>query len=325
VLILSHIYLVYGSTKPLVEEKVDKIIHQYIAELDDFNFSRYDLQETPFEVIAEDAMTLPFLSDQKVIVINNSFIFTGEKLKIAHEINLDKVVDFLEKYEGPNIVIFKVLQDKLDERKKIVKRIKKLHTIEKIEPLDENGMKQLIKKRFNEQFKDIKADALEEMIHLTGINYSNVVKEMDKLVLFIGDNPVITKKDVTEVVSRSLEQNVFLLTDYIAKGDKKRAVHLLKDLINMKEEPIKLLALISSQYRLFYQVKILSQKGFSEAQIAKQVKVHPYRVKLALRKVRTTDLKQLLNIIKECGDTDYALKSSYLDKVLILELFILKI
>lgn len=324
-LILSHIYLVYGSTKPLVEDKVDNIVQQFFATPDDFNFSRYDLQETPFEAIAEDAMTLPFLSDQKVIVVNNSFIFTGEKVKTAHEIDLEKVVTFLEKFDGPNIVIFKILQDKLDERKKIVKRIKKMHSVEKIEPLDETGMKQLIKQSFNQQFKDIKADALDEMIHLTGLNYSNVVKEMDKLILFVGDNPIITKNDVSDVVSRSLEQNVFLLTDYIAKGDKKRAVHLLKDLINMKEEPIKLLALISSQYRLFYQVKILSQKGFSEAQIAKQVKVHPYRVKLALRKVKSMDLDVLLNIMKECAETDYALKSSYLDKVLILELFILKI
>lgn len=322
---MSHIHLIYGSTKPLVEEKVTSIINQYIKHVDDFNFSKYDLQETTFEIIAEDAMTIPFLSDQKVILINNSFIFTGEKVKLAHDMDLDKVVDFLEKFNGPNIVIFKVLQDKLDERKKIVKRIKKMHSVTKIEPLDEAGMKRLIKQNFNQQFKDIKADALDELIHLVGLNYTNIVKEMDKLLLYIGDKTVISKQDVSDVVSRSLEQNVFLLTDYIARQDKKNAVLLLKDLINMKEEPIKLLALISSQYRLYYQVKILAQKGYSEQQIAKEVKVHPYRVKLALRKVSRMELAQLLNIIDECAETDYALKSSYLDKVLILELLILKI
>lgn len=322
---MSHIHLIYGSTKPLVEDKVTSIINQYIEHVDDFNFSKYDLQETPFEIIAEDAMTIPFLSDQKVILINNSFIFTGEKVKLTHDMDLDKVVDFLEKFNGPNIVIFKVLQDKLDERKKIVKRIKKMHSVTKIEPLDEAGMKRLIKQNFNQQFKDIKADALDELIHLVGLNYTNLVKEVDKLLLYIGDKTVITKQDVSDVVSRSLEQNVFLLTDYITRQDKKNAVLLLKDLINMKEEPIKLLALISSQYRLYYQVKILAQKGFSEQQIAKEVKVHPYRVKLALRKVSRMELAQLLNIIDECAETDYALKSSYLDKVLILELLILKI
>ena len=39
----------------------------------------------------------------------------------------------------------------------------------------------------------------------------------------------------------------------------------------MKEEPIKLLALITSNYRLYYQCKILSRKGYSGQQIAKQL------------------------------------------------------
>ena len=47
----------------------------------------------------------------------------------------------------------------------------------------------------------------------------------------------------------------------------------------MKEEPIKLLALITSNYRLYYQCKILAQKGYSGQQIAKTINVHPYRVK----------------------------------------------
>ncbi len=83
------------------------------------------------------------------------------------------------------------------------------------------------------------------------------------------------------MINRSLEQNVFLLTEYIQKR-KKRTSNSFIYLITMKEEPIKLLALITSNYRLFYQCKILSQKGYSGQQIAKTIGVHPYRVKLAL-------------------------------------------
>ena len=44
----------------------------------------------------------------------------------------------------------------------------------------------------------------------------------------------------------------------------------------MKEEPIKLLALITSNYRLYYQCKILSQKAIvGNNQGA--VNAHPYR------------------------------------------------
>ena len=92
----------------------------------------------------------------------------------------------------------------------------------------------------------------------------------------------------------------------------------------MKEEPIKLLALITSNYRLYYQCKILAQRAIV-AKIAKTINVHPYRVKLALNQVRHYELGQLLNIINNCAETDYKLKSSYMDKHLILELFILSL
>ncbi|PTE55374.1 DNA polymerase III subunit delta, partial [Staphylococcus epidermidis] len=104
-----------------------------------------------------------------------------------------------------------------------------------------------------------------------------------------------------------------------------KAIQLVNDLIIMKEEPIKLLALITSNYRLYYQCKILSQKGYSGQQIAKTVNAHPYRVKLALNQSRHYKLESLFNIINACAETDYKLKSSYMDKQLILELFILSL
>ncbi|PTF10167.1 DNA polymerase III subunit delta, partial [Staphylococcus devriesei] len=158
---------------------------------------------------------------------------------------------------------------------------------------------------------------------LTGINFNVISQELDKIILFLGDRTTINKNDVSLIINRSLEQNVFLLTEYIQKGDKNKAIQLVKDLIIMKEEPIKLLALITSNYRLYYQCKILSRKGYSGQQISKTINVHPYRVKLALGQVKHYQLNELLNIINHCAETDYKLKSSYIDKQLILELLIL--
>ncbi|PTH24574.1 DNA polymerase III subunit delta, partial [Staphylococcus arlettae] len=40
---------------------------------------------------------------------------------------------------------------------------------------------------------------------------------------------------------------------------------------------------------------------------------------------RQYSIDQLLNIVDSCAETDYKLKSSYMDKQLILELFILSL
>nr|WP_263313126.1 DNA polymerase III subunit delta [Mammaliicoccus sp. Marseille-Q6498] len=322
----DNIVLNYGAVDALIEKKSEEIINQYLnGERDEFNYVKFDLYETPISVPIEEALTLPFLSDKKVVHIKNAYIFTGEKVNNSINQNTDELLKFIEQFDGDTLVVFDVFNEKLDERKKLVKNVKKHAKLNKIDQMTEQEIKQWIKSHLNEQYKDIKEDALVTFIELTGIQFNIIKAELDKLILFIGDEQVINKQDVKDIVSRSLEQNVFLLTEYIQKGQKEKAINLLKDLIQMKEEPIKLLALITSNYRLYYQCKILAGKHYSEQQIAKTIGVHPYRVKLALRIIRNLSLENLLTIIDLCANTDYELKSSYMDKVLILELFILKI
>ena len=322
----NNIMAIYGEVPELVEKKSNEIVESYLNEKkDDFNYIKYNLYDTSFNQIIEEALTMPFISEKKAIVVKNAFIFTGEKVSKDIQPNNEQVNEFLEKYDGENFIIFEVYQNKLDERKKITKTLKKTSKLTKVEQMSEQEIKKWIKNKLHENFKDIKQDALDLFIELTGINFNIVSQELEKIILFLGDRTTINKKDVEEIINRSLEQNVFLLTEYIQKREKYKAIQLIKDLIVMKEEPIKLLALITSNYRLYYQCKILSRKGYSGQQIAKTINVHPYRVKLALNQVKHYQLAHLLNIIDQCAETDYKLKSSYMDKQLILELFILSL
>jgi len=290
----NNIFTVYGEVPELVEKKTKEIVNDYLGQkIDDFNYVKYNLYESDLTPIIEETLTMPFFSNKKAIVVKNSYVFTGEKFSKDLNHNSDELIKFLEKYDGENLIIFEVYQPKLDERKKLTKTLKKNAQLKKIEQMSEKELKHWIKNTLNNNYKDIKQDALELFIELTGVNYNIVSQELEKLILFIGERPIINKDDI--------------------------------DLIIMKEEPIKLLALITSNYRLYYQCKILSQKGYSGQQIAKTVNAHPYRVKLALNQSRHYKLESLFNIINACAETDYKLKSSYMDKQLILELFILSL
>ena len=294
----NNIFTVYGEVPELVEKKTKEIVNDYLGqEIDDFNYVKYNLYESDLTPIIEETLTMPFFSNKKAIVVKNSYVFTGEKFSKDLNHNSDELIKFLEKYDGENLIIFEVYQPKLDERKKLTKTLKKNAQLKKIEQMSEKELKHWIKNTLNNNYKDIKQDALELFIELTGVNYNIVSQELEKLILFIGERPIINKEDIDLIINRSLEQNVFLLTEYIQKGN----------------------------YRLYYQCKILSQKGYSGQQIAKTVNAHPYRVKLALNQSRHYKLESLFNIINACAETDYKLKSSYMDKQLILELFILSL
>ncbi|MFW2665011.1 DNA polymerase III subunit delta, partial [Staphylococcus aureus] len=98
-----------------------------------------------------------------------------------------QLIEFIEKYDGENLIVFEIYQNKLDERKKLTKTLKKHARLKKIEQMSEEEIKKWIQSKLNENFKDIKRDALDLFIELTGINFNIVSQEIEKLILFLGD------------------------------------------------------------------------------------------------------------------------------------------
>ena len=123
--------------------------------------------------------------------------------------NNEQVIEFLEKYDGENLVIFEIYSNKLDERKKLTKSLKKSSKLSKVDQMSEEEIKSWIQNQLHENYKDIKQDALNLFIELTGVNFNIVSQELDKISFILGDRTTITKNDVSLIINRSLEQNVF--------------------------------------------------------------------------------------------------------------------
>ncbi len=320
---MEKLYLVYGKNRVRIDETVNKLTKDYLATVDDFNRIVFDYIETEIEHIIEESITLPFLSDRKVVIVKDAFLFTAEKKRTSIDHNIDKMIQYIEDKEDDTLLIFVTSAEKLDNRKKITKLIKKQGKIIECEEMNERELVQHINDAVKSEGLTIRNDAVNELLNRTGANYTIVKNELEKLMLFAHD--IITVEDVNIIVSKSLEANVFSLTDFILKNQKREAVDVFRDLILQKEEPIKLLGLISSQFRLYYQTKILMNEGMRQDEISSRLKVHPYRVKLAMSQVNQYPLEVLLQKMVLIRDMDYELKSTYLDSEALFEVFISKI
>lgn len=320
---MDLLQLLYGTNIIRIEDEVKKIAKTYVGDLDDFNFTRLNYKDTSIETIIEEAQTLPFLSDRKVIVVEEAILFTGQKETGSLKHNIDPLIDYLANKKDDTLLIFVVHSDKLDKRKKVTKLMNQKAKVIEINEMTESELIAYVHSVLDREDIKIEHEALNLLLERTAYKYETLYNELTKLILYVDHE--ITLVDVQNLVTISLEENVFLLTDYILKNEKVKAVNLASGLILQKEEPIKLLHLIIGQFRLFYQVKILSQQGYQEDNMAKTLKVHPYRVKLAHRHVRQIHLDVLLDKIVLCRDIDYKFKSSYLDREALFELFILEI
>ncbi|UAC47312.1 DNA polymerase III subunit delta [Bacillus aquiflavi] len=317
----ASLYLVYGTEAFLINETKQLLVHHVLEKEEiEFNFSSYDLEETPIETALEDAETFPFIGDKRLIILQNPFFLTSAKGKVDH--HLAKLEAYLKEPAPYSIVVFLAPYEKLDERRKLTKELKrKAETIEG-KKLNERELKEWIHERASLHSILIDEDAVDLLLLLVGTNLFLLTSEIDKLALYAKHIDIHT---VEKLVSRSLEENIFHLVDKIVHRKIDEALRIFYDLLKQNQEPIKILSIISGQFRLIYQVKELARQGYGEKQIAGYLKVHPYRVKLAAGQARFFSNEELIRKIDLLSQADYEMKTGAMNKVLIIEMFLFKL
>lgn len=319
------IYLLYGNERFLIEEKRKTLIGNDINE---FDVNVYDMTETPIEMALEDAETLPFLSDKRFVIIKNPYFLTSEK-KLASqsevEHNLKKLEQYLENPSPYSLVIFEAPYDKLDERKKIVQLLKKAAQVFEASALQDKDVHAWLHSESRKLNIEMDDDAVKHLYRLVGKDLKKLRNELVKLSLYVGENGRVTEETLDLLVSRSLEDNIFALVDHVVNKRMTEAFQTLRDLIEQKEEPIKIVALLARQFRMIAQVHTLRKKGYTTKQMANHLKLHPFVVQKTLQQANQFSQTECHRMIQQLAEADYFMKTGKYDKQILLEIILTKI
>lgn len=305
------VYLLYGTKNFQIEEEIKKISKN----IDEMNISKYDLNNDLLSLALEDAKTISLFGDKKIVIVDNANMFTGTTSKDSEEIE-----NYLNQINENTILIFIVHNDKLDSRKKITKLIKEKGKIKEFnDELDSVSLVRKLFKNYNIEYNTIKL-----LIDRVGNNPLILQNEINKIKIYKDNDKNITNEDILNLTTKLIEIDIFKLIDYIVKNDKEKALELYYEMLKMNEEPIKIVVILANQFRIMYQSKELLKKGYSEKDIASILKIHPYRVKLAIQNNRNYTSETLLKYLNDLANIDIGIKTGTLNKDLALELFILK-
>ncbi|MCD4838553.1 DNA polymerase III subunit delta [Neobacillus sedimentimangrovi] len=323
---IAPIYLLYGTEAFLINETKQILLNQILNEEEkEFNLAVYDLEETPVEAVVEDAETYPFLGERKVIILHNPVFLTAEKSKEKVEHNLSRLEAYIKEPAPYSVMVLSAPYEKLDERKKITKELKRNAEIIEAKKLNEKELKSFIHNRVKINGMEIDEAAIEHLMALVGTNLFMISSEIEKLTLYAAESGRIDINLVDKLVARSLEQNIFTLIDKVVNRKLDEALRIYYDLLKQNEEPIKILALLAGQFRLIYQVKDLSRRGYGQQQIAGILKTHPFRVKLALGQASKFTDEELSSLINQLAEADFQMKSGSMNKSLLIEMLLFKL
>ncbi|GAF65982.1 DNA polymerase III delta subunit [Bacillus sp. TS-2] len=288
------------------------------------NILNFPLSETPIEVIVEEAETMSFFGGNKIIVIKDFYAVSSKKIDSKFEHDFKQLERYLENPAPETILVILAPYEKLDERKKLTKLLKKTTVVE-ANTFDEKTLKEWLVAEAKTRNVTLEMNVAEQMMERVGTNLLLLTQEIDKLALYAGEGEEITEDMVKILVSRTLEQDIFALIDLAITNQTEKALIIFHDLLRQKEEPLKILSLLTRQIRIYYQVKELLKRGYSHKEMAQLVKLHPYVVKLASQKVHLFEEAQLKQLIKEAAECDYSIKTGKIEKALAVELYILKL
>lgn len=307
-------YLLYGTEKYLIEEEINKIIKKY--HVNDISIIKYDLASDSLKDILDDAATVSLFETNKIILINNAIIFNrGNK-----DDNIDKLIKYLSNSNPDTILIFINNNSTIDNTKKITKLIKEKGIIKE---LTNNNMMNSIKNMCSDYSIDNATISL--LVNRVGNNLSILENEIKKIKLYKIEEKSITKEDVLNLTTAVIDTDIFKFIDNIISKEKSIALKTYFEMIKEGEEPIKMIALLASKFRLMYQSVELTKMGYSQQDISNTLNTHIYPIKLAINAGLKYNSNLLLKYLKNLANLDIDIKTGKIDPVLGLELFILDV
>ncbi len=310
------LYLFYGNEPYIINQEIEKIVKE--NNIDSFSISKYDLDVDDFNRVIEDAITISLFSPNKLIICDNSNMFNSNSKKSSLDQDIELLNSYIDHPNNDTIIIF--LTTNIDERKKIVKRLKNVGVVKECNVL--YNVNNVVKELLGEYKIDYSTINL--LVSRVGKNLNLLKREIEKLKTYKYNEKIITSDDVINSTCHNIDSNSFELIDCIIKKNREKAINIYKELLKNNEEPIMILVMLANKFRTMYQVKELSKKGHTENEIVTILEMKPYPVKLALQSSRNYDSGLLLKYLLELAKLDDDIKNNRINKDSAIEMFILK-
>ena len=313
-------YLIYGLENYLINENIKKIIDD--LKINSGEIVKIDMNSTTINSLLVEASSVSMFSDRKLIICDNAF-FLSSRDDINSKEDIEELTNYMDNAFSDVYIIFILREEHLDSRKKICKKVSEISKVYECNKIENYNLNNYLMDYIRKQGYTISTKTVELLISKTSYELSVVMNELDKLFVYKDKDRKITEEDIEKVITNNIETNIFDLTNAIINKERNKIDSLYKELIKRKEDPLKLIITLSNQFRLYLQVKIMRNNGFSEKEIVSTLKEHPYRVSLALRNNYSID--EIKDNLEKLSKLNLDIVTGNVDKEFGFEMYLLNI
>lgn len=307
------VYLIYGDEGYLREFNRKKLLKALVREGDSLNYASFSGKDADINEIISLSQTLPFMAEKRVVFVKDSGFFKNA---------CDELTEYLSDPGNDTVLIFD--EENVDKRSRNFKAVEKLGGTFEAKEMKEAELKNWISVYFGKNGKKIRESTAELLISRAGKDMEQLSSEINKLIDYVGVREIVEDEDVKAVSIRIPSDVIFQMIDAMASKRQREAVGLYYELLASKQKPFGILSLIERHFRILLIVKEMSDKRYSQDEIAQSAKVRPFTIRNYRNQASKYSKQTMKKILDECAQAEAEAKSGKIDELLAVELIVIR-
>ena len=306
------VYLLCGEEAYLKKQYKEKLRTALIGD-DTMNYAYFEGKGVSYKEVIDLAETMPFFAERRLIVLEDTGFFKNASPELA---------DYLRDMPDSTALVF--VESEVDKRGKLYKAVKDIGRIVELTKQDEDTLVRWVYGLATKEMRQMDEYTVRYFLAKVGTDMENIQQEMEKLFSYTIGRGQITVKDVESICTTQITNQIFDMVNAVAEQKQRKALDYYYDLLALKEPPMRILFLLTRQFKLLYEVKELDRQGYAKRDISEKAGVPPFAVGKYLEQAKHFRAEMLRAILEESADIEECVKTGRLNDMLAVELFITK-
>ena len=260
----KKVYLLYGE-ESFLKQSYKKKLKEAVAGDDTMNYNYFEGKGLDVNELISLSDTMPFFSDKRLIIIENSGFFKTSSEALA---------DYLPMIPDTTCIVF--VEDAVDKRNRLFKKVKELGHAAEMKRQDSAQLARWAGTILAQNGRKITGSTMNLFLERTGDDMENIRMELEKLISYTMGSDVVTTEDMEAVTTVQVTNKIFDMVNAIVTRKTRLAMDLYEDLLTLKEPPMRILFLIARQFNQLLLVKEMTAKGTDRGTIASKLKIPPF-------------------------------------------------
>ncbi|MFZ5899519.1 MAG: DNA polymerase III subunit delta, partial [Bacillota bacterium] len=261
---IARVYVFHGEEVYLQQKAVELLCDVLLEPATaSFNYDSFDGDTADLTAVVGAAETPPVFSQWRLVVVKNAPSI-GEG--VGGRRGEDAAgVDALAHYAQnpcPTTCLVLVRPGQLDKRKRLTKVLLQQARVINFASLSPEDIQRWLARRARDAGKEFTGAAVRLLAgSASTAGLTGLEQECAKLFCYVGERESITEDDVRNLVPPSVEETVFAVVDAIGEKRAGKAVQGIRTLLQARESPFAVLALLARQLRMILAVDELARDG----------------------------------------------------------------